>query len=494
MSVSPELDELLHDPGLISLEVQHASVVAKLLGENTTHEHRRPPLTMDDEMGRALATALKESVSIQSFQLSCGGAWGRDLPITDVLSRNRQLPVHWLAAACFARHAAPHASIGENDLRRAVFAFFLPEGAANRLAARNAARRAADGPAAKPTEEADGRRQRTQEAEGYQGDGYQGDAGDSTDTHEAIQATESVVMDSISTIVVMDSIEHADPPAMIDEQEASAIADVQHAGFIERNLGSSVEQSLPTMEAQHSAFAMDSLEHPEPASTIDGHEADVPDEGAAPAVPEKVHLLRFGTPPSGGDGFERFRERLLQGPELQPCRESLESAGHHVVSPEGALTFVKPEQYVDTRCALVGFELHPFHIIISESFEYLLEEVLSTIPYKRRPRIKAQPGRLGRVNIQIGQPSSSSQDVMPDGDGRPVQDMERLRDEDENEDEEGRPAVILDMVILDKRTFLGIYPALRDANSVVQSTTEAVAEQSEAHYSSSRGVNPRRHV
>ena len=102
--------------------------------------------------------------------------------------------------------AAAHASIGEDNFRRALFAFFLPEGAANRLAARNAARRATDGPAAKPTEEADG---------------YQGDAGDSTDSHEAIQATESVVMDSI---------EHADPPAMIDEQEAAAISDGQGQG------------------------------------------------------------------------------------------------------------------------------------------------------------------------------------------------------------------------------------------------------------------------
>ena len=129
------------------------------------------------------------------------GNWDRDLPITDVLSRNRQLPVHWLAAACFARHAAAHASIGENDFRRAVFAFFLPEGAAQRLAARTATRRAANvAPAARPMPEANR---------------YQGDVGDSTDAHGAIQAMESVVMDSI---------EHAEPPAMIDEHEASQVS------------------------------------------------------------------------------------------------------------------------------------------------------------------------------------------------------------------------------------------------------------------------------
>ena len=51
-------------------------------------------------------------------------------------------------------------------------------------------------------------------------DGYQGDDEDGTDAQDVIQGMENVVMDSI---------EHADPPTMIDEQEAAAISDVQHA-------------------------------------------------------------------------------------------------------------------------------------------------------------------------------------------------------------------------------------------------------------------------
>ena len=54
-------------------------------------------------------------------------------------------------------------------------------------------------------------------------------------------------------------------------------------------------------------------------------------------VPEKVHLLLFGSPSYGGDGFQRFYDILLQGAELQPCREALENACHSVVLPEAAL-------------------------------------------------------------------------------------------------------------------------------------------------------------
>ena len=35
----------------------------------------------------------------------------------------------------------------------------------------------------------------------------------------------------------------AEPPAMIDEQEASQIADVQHAGFIERTIGAMTDEA-----------------------------------------------------------------------------------------------------------------------------------------------------------------------------------------------------------------------------------------------------------
>ena len=100
---------------------------------------------MGDETGTALATALKENSSLRVFK--CEATWAYHLPMAEVVLRNCQLPVHWLAAACFARHAASRACLGipEEDFRRSIFCFFLPEGVAKRLAARAAARPSADG-------------------------------------------------------------------------------------------------------------------------------------------------------------------------------------------------------------------------------------------------------------------------------------------------------------------------------------------------------------
>ena len=84
---------------------------------------------------------------------------------------------------------------------------------------------------------------------------------------------------------------------------------------------------------------MDSLAQLAPPSTNDGLEAAhlLSEQHATAPVPEKVHLLLFGSPSYGGDGFQRFYDILLQGAELQPCREALENACHSVVLPEAAL-------------------------------------------------------------------------------------------------------------------------------------------------------------
>ena len=41
----------------------------------------------------------------------------------------------------------------------------------------------------------------------------------------------------------MDFIQHADLPTVIHEQEALAIFDLQHAGFIERNIGAMADEA-----------------------------------------------------------------------------------------------------------------------------------------------------------------------------------------------------------------------------------------------------------
>ena len=201
----------------------------------------------------------------------------------------------------------------ERDFRRAVFAFFLPDGAAERLAARTAARRAEDGPAAKPTEEAHG---------------YEGDAGDSTEAHEVIQGMESVVMDSI---------EHADPPTMIDEQEASVISDVQHAGFIERNISA--------MANEATCYVDDDFEEP-------------------------VFLCKLNRQPA------HLRNALSEGSPLRSCRDALEAAGHPWKHLSGALIFVHPLQFRSTMLALNHIQLKADHIVVAASLEYLVAETM----------------------------------------------------------------------------------------------------------------------
>merc|ERR1712050_369996 len=98
------------------------------------------------------------------------------------------------------------------------------------------------------------------------------------------------------------------------------------------------------------------------------------DEGSAAedafGIPEEVYLLRF----RGGDGT-LFREALLDGPQFRQCREEMERQGFHCVLPSQALLFVKPEQCADVMEAIADRDLHPFHIIITKHFEYLLDEV-----------------------------------------------------------------------------------------------------------------------
>ena len=60
----------------------------------------------------------------------------------------------------------------------------------------------------------------------------------------------------------------------------------------------------------------------------------------------------------------------------------------------GALMLVGPQQYVTARRELVGLELQSFHMIIAEGLGYLLAEVLASLPFQRRPKIKQ--GERGR--------------------------------------------------------------------------------------------------
>lgn len=114
---------------------------------------------------------------------------------------------------------------------------------------------------------------------------------------------------------------------------------------------------------------------------------------------------------------------------------------------------------------------------MAESLEYLIEETLAKLPYKQRPRVKL--GEHGRQEVHITSPEERTPGFASVVD-QTSSDLVRPLDEG-----------TLGMIDV-QRTFLTVVPLLRDAQTVVQSTTEVVDEGSGTHYAGKRGCNPRR--
>lgn len=197
-------------------------------------------------------------------------------------------------------------------------------------------------------------------------------------------------------------------------------------------------------------------------------------------VSESVYTLRFGS----GD-TEEFRNILLSGPQLRPCREALWACGHSCEHHSGALLFVKPHQIVDVLHTLDSVHgLRPYHIVITDSFEYLLDEVLTHMSCRSRPREKH--GSRCRIMCVC-----EEDDVVPKP-CEPDDSEHRMPEDTESCSMDVRDGNDLDLFV--QRTFLCVAPRLHDANTVIQSTTEATANQSANHYAHRRGINPRRVV
>eukprot|EP00405_Crypthecodinium_cohnii_P021724 CAMPEP_0206477836 /NCGR_PEP_ID=MMETSP0324_2-20121206/35671_1 /ASSEMBLY_ACC=CAM_ASM_000836 /TAXON_ID=2866 /ORGANISM="Crypthecodinium cohnii, Strain Seligo" /LENGTH=374 /DNA_ID=CAMNT_0053953979 /DNA_START=435 /DNA_END=1559 /DNA_ORIENTATION=+ len=278
---------------------------------------------------------------------------------------------------------------------------------------------------------------------------------------------------------------HTEPPARRDERLLTMQADEEWALLVERRI--------------HGTLAPPSESTTCPGTSTE----DMTDD-----APEKIHLLRFGS----GDGA-LFRNQLLEGSEFRSVREAMEASGYNCIHPSQAIVLVKPDQFSETSIALKGHELHPFHVIITESFEYLLDEVLAGIPCRRRPREKARSRRelLQAPQLQVGREdvvvlSSQNLDDPATGAATPTAlDMDvcspcsPCSPVDAVEDRE------VDFIFCERRTFLCFAPRLRDMASVVQSTTEAVKPHREdplallfedltTYLDHPRGLNPRRLV
>lgn len=261
-------------------------------------------------------------------------------------------------------------------------------------------------------------------------------------------------------------IEHSETPARIDEEVAATMADIGWADEVEKRV--------------HADLGVQPAEPAQPSSHI-GHAAM---EGV-----EKINLLRIGSPSKSGRSLETFRQTLLHGKHFQRLQSDLEDHGLSFVLPEQALMLVTPAQYADARRALKDIELHPFHLIVAEQFDYLIEEILADIPCKQRPRVK--DGAAGRQELC----ALPRKPRMEDDDQEYHMAEEGTGSEAEADMSESPETGAQLRTFVVRRTFLCEAPVLKSDTSVsCHSTTEVHVDlqQSSSHYGYSRGVNPRR--
>jgi hypothetical protein len=184
--------------------------------------------------------------------------------------------------------------------------------------------------------------------------------------------------------IVFQEVRHFEPAMQIDEEEARATAEEETnelwAQNVERRIAEERNASTLGLEPQDAEGTVGQAEQQQQRA------------------PEQVFLLRIG-----GDNVTGLRQRLLTGPELGPCRNSMEAAGQEVQLPQEALVFVRPWQYEAVRQALLDQVLQYFHIIVSEGLEYLVQEALQVFPHRQRAKVKQQHRRalaLGRGALE----------------------------------------------------------------------------------------------
>lgn len=138
---------------------------------------------------------------------------------------------------------------------------------------------------------------------------------------------------------VIQPVFHPEPPAIIPPEEAQVFVDVQEAGLISRMIDK-------TMDSDHQA-----------------------DPGCDPILLGRVNRMPHG-----------FRAHLAESNSLRQCRRALEEQNLPTQTAEGALLFIKPDQYPEVCRAvrLSTLTLSPSDIIFAFSFEYLLAEAFDS--------------------------------------------------------------------------------------------------------------------
>lgn len=179
--------------------------------------------------------------------------------------------------------------------------------------------------------------------------------------------------------VIMELI-HEEAPAHIPELEAAAISDQQWVQFQELNLGASSHDEAG--DSNNANSARPTVFHFQP--------------------PQRIVLMEFTRNPV------EYRNALLNGPELQTCREGMTRAGCAYELPSKAKVFVHPHEYADVMRwrRSQEFDLRICHVVVSQDIKPLVEQAISSIPSRHNVRTRCthtvmQPPEIRVVNTFI---------------------------------------------------------------------------------------------
>lgn len=223
---------------------------------------------------------------------------------------------------------------------------------------------------------------------------------------------------------------HGEDAAVLDEEVAGLQMDVEWAERVEQRVQESRERSWPQAAALSDAHETHPVE-PDSGTTVDDSEAP------APCLERRfstIMLLEFTRHPRA------FTHKLLRGEDLRELREALWREGRDCNLPGGAKILVPPADYAPAMRATVGMRLHPSHVITSEEYVPVVLAAVNELPHRANVRLRS----LQVLAYSYGQ---------------------------------GEGTVVV------RHGFLNLPAPLRDAQVVVNSTTEA-----------HRGQNPRRPV
>lgn len=99
---------------------------------------------------------------------------------------------------------------------------------------------------------------------------------------------------------------------------------------------------------------------------------------------DKVQILVTKRNPS------ELEEALQKGRKLEEVRAMIEDQSGPTRLPSGAHIFVHPNLYVATKNAVARMHLRPYHIIVSESFKWLVMEVINELPSRTNVKVTSE--------------------------------------------------------------------------------------------------------